>query len=866
MLDVAASAEVLLEREPSTTLCWAARAFGIPEPDAARVIAALAGLHDYGKAIPGFQCKWEQGQKRVEAAGLPFPSDRGSGDHSLASAVLLDEEFRPSGTCGAWLHAAIQAVSMHHGYNKEPRGFHRGGLSGKQAWVQTRRELLSAYLHAVGIQIRPELEEVPLAAVAWLAGLTSTADWIASNPDWFPPGERADALGDHLHAARALGRRALDKIGWPVFQLPVSSAAPVEELLRAMLPDGADAVPRPLQVAGAELLTRVSGPALLLVEAPMGEGKTELALLAHARLQAANGHRGFYFAMPTQATGDAIFRRALRFLSGYAAQSSLDIQLAHGGAAFNEDMQRLRGVWDDDGENGIGSSAWFAQHRRALLSPYGVGTVDQALLGVLHVKHHFVRLWGLANRVVVLDEVHAYDTYTSGLIACLLRWLRALGCSVILMSATLPNRTRRELCAAWGVEQMPEPAYPRIMAASESGVQAATFACRPLAPIHVSGIGEDLDALARRALTCLEEGGCGAVVVNTVDRAQKLYTLLAGQGVMPILFHARFPADERGARAEEVLGTFGAPFSAGERPAKALVIATQVIEQSLDVDFDFMISDLAPIDLLLQRAGRLHRHNRPRPEAHRQARLFVAGLLPEGLPETKQTAWEFIYDPYILLRTWAWLTRETVLHLPGDIDRLVRLVYDDDALPESLNEKTVQQIDTRAYAEHIAEHGQERQAALNAAIDVRNEPQAAYGENPKGHEQDEGGLGILARTRLGEEGIAVVPVHRVAGGWSEQPNGEPFDPDAPVDEARAQRLYRRQLRLSRKPLPAKLGAVRVPRAFAEHPLLAHLKPLLLAEGVAEFGSLRVTLDAVLGIVYKTEAAGMVTGQADDSGK
>src|SRR5690606_14046569 len=126
-----------------------------------------------------------------------------------------------------------------------------------------------------------------------------------------------------------------------------------------------------------------------------------------------------------------------------------------GGAAMNEDMRELRAIHlrglDESRDQSLSASAWFAQRKRPLLSPYGVGTVDQALYAALNVKHHFVRLWGLANRVVVLDEVHAYDTYTSGLIAALLRWLKALNCSVVLMSATLPEARRAELLRAWDI-------------------------------------------------------------------------------------------------------------------------------------------------------------------------------------------------------------------------------------------------------------------------------------------------------------------------------------------------------------------------------------------------------------------------------
>jgi CRISPR-associated endonuclease/helicase Cas3 len=323
-----------------------------------------------------------------------------------------------------------------------------------------------------------------------------------------------------------------------------------------------------------------------------------------------------------------MFDRTLDFLRAFSSGLKLDIQLVHGASIMEERVQYLRGVYDGENDN-INSSAWFSQRRRALISPYGVGTIDQALFCTLNVKHHFVRVWGLANRVVVLDEVHAYDTYTTGLIEMMLRWLKALGCSVVLMSATLPRNVRNNLLQAWDVkpDDAPEMPYPRLLLADKKKqVRVETFQSRPLPPVTLSSISEDKEILATCALKCLEQGGHGAVIVNTVDRAQALYRELRkrlADDTELVLFHARFPANERSELEKVVLRIFGNSPKDRLRPGKALLIATQVAEQSLDIDFDFLITDLAPIDLVLQRLGRLHRHKRVRPAAHRQAHLGV---------------------------------------------------------------------------------------------------------------------------------------------------------------------------------------------------------------------------------------------------
>ncbi len=856
LLDVAAVVESLLAIEPPSTRRWAARAFGLDLAVCPRWIAALAGLHDFGKAVPGFQAKWTEGQEAVKTAGLAFPGKACDMDrHDLATASLLGMALHRLGIAEPhWLQQTVRAVAAHHGYHFLPDEANRGRpLLEPQEWEQARAVILSAFWKMLAPQGRPGAERLSLAAINWLAGLTSAADWIASNPDWFALGERAfDDLDAYYADASERARVALARIGWHPYRCLASEELDTDAALRRIVGrDDLDA--RPLQLSGDRLLSSVSEPALLLVEAPMGEGKTELAFLAHLRLQAANQHRGLYVALPTQATGNALFRRAGTFLDAFR-QGPLDLQLVHGGAALNEDIQRLRGIAEDPQES-LSASAWFAQRRRPLLSPYGVGTVDQALFGVLNVKHHFVRLWGLANRVVVLDEVHAYDAYTNGLMVVLLRWLKAMGCSVVLMSATLPEARRNELLRAWEVDgaSIPDLAYPRLLLASGGQVRGDSFEPRPQAPIQLVPLGETLEAMADAALDLLEGGGCGALIVNTVERAQQLYRHLRerlGESASLLLFHARFPADQRAQREREVLDAFG---TAGERPARALLVATQVAEQSLDIDFDFMLSDLAPVDLLLQRAGRLHRHTRPnlrlgpRPARHQQARLHVAGLGREALPDLKETAWGYVYDPYILLRTWALLRDEAQLQLPGDIDRFVQAVYGDEPLPDDLEMAIQEQIEIERYGEYLARLKKERQEAQNIAIDPRDTLDDAYANKPRGHEEGEG-TGWENKTRLGRESITLIPLEVTVEGWRPSLDEPAFDPAAPLSDALARRLCERQLKVSRTALVKRLKA-EAPVAF-QHPLLRSSYPLLLQAGRYAEAGLSLRLDDELGLVYE----------------
>ncbi|HBO6001170.1 TPA: CRISPR-associated helicase Cas3', partial [Pseudomonas aeruginosa] len=405
----------------------------------------------------------------------------------------------------------------------------------------------------------------------------------------------------------------------------------------------------------------------------------------------------------------------------------------------------------------------------------------------------------------------------------------------------------------WGVNdvELTQTAYPRLLLADGRGVRSKACQARSLPRILLREVTEALPGIAEQALQALSHGGCGVVIVNTVDRAQRLYRLLqaqVGEETRLLLFHARFPEDQRGRLEGQVLDCFG---KEGQRPERALLVATQVAEQSLDIDFDFMFTDLAPVDLLLQRAGRLHRHaHRLRPEAHAEARLYVAGLNPQRFPELKATAWEYVYDPYILGRTWALLSLRDHLRLPEDIDLLVQAVYDEEVqLPAEITERDRHFIEVEAYGKRLGERRTERMMATNVAIAVEDEPQLAYTQRNRGYQEGEEGLGLPNYTRLGDESVSLVPVYRREGGWSLSAGGELFDPAHRVSDDLALALASRQIKTSRKDLVKHLLATEVPRAFVEHPLLRQLRPLELIEGQAVIGRLTVVLDEELGLVF-----------------
>jgi CRISPR-associated endonuclease/helicase Cas3 len=287
---------------------------------------------------------------------------------------------------------------------------------GNAQWTRIREDIYTTLETLFLVTTVPRIGKISGPDFMILAGLTSFADWIGSNRDWFPFGSPEDCKDVQTlwKSRRAMATSALSQIGWERRDPLIPEARTFKEMFARE--------PRPLQAATAAMLTSCNEPAVVLIEAPMGEGKTEAAFLAHADLQRALGHRGLYMALPSQATGNAMFERTLSFLRDNGLGRPLDMQLLHGATLLNDTYQELRleGVDDGDGKGSVRAREWFTHKKRALLSEYGVGTVDQGLLTILPIRHQFVRLWGLANRTVVFDEIHAYDAYTGALLITLI--------------------------------------------------------------------------------------------------------------------------------------------------------------------------------------------------------------------------------------------------------------------------------------------------------------------------------------------------------------------------------------------------------------------------------------------------------------
>ena len=850
MLDVAACADAILAREPESTRRRMTECLGMGWEDARPWLLLIIACHDLGKACPGFQCKW------LDMTGLqPTRSPNTEINHAFASQIALAEFLREMGWPDELAELVADAAGCHHGSRASPITLHdlegdRRAL-GKDDWKQVRQGLVEALLGVFKPIKIPTKQTLTGPDFMLLSGLTSFADWIGSNEDWFTFGstEDCDDLDGWFQKRRVQAEQALDVIGWePRTPLSVEPKS-FEQVFKF--------APRPLQQAVADAVVDLKEPAILLVEAPMGEGKTEAAYFAHLELQRRFGHRGLYVALPTKATSNAMFTRTLKFLRNQGSDRKLDLQLLHGGTLLNDTFQNLRlsGIHDPGTGGEVRAGEWFTSKKRALLSEYGVGTVDQALMPILPVRHNFVRMWGLANRVVVFDEIHAYDAYTGTLLVHLLRWLLALGSSVILLSATLPPSIREALAKAVGGE-LPEQekAYPRLSVFSPGEeVTQKHFEADPARrlTLKLQGIPADLSSIRSALEERLANGGMGLALVNTVQRAQDLYRLFPegeplereGQRIGKrladetevYLFHARFPAERRQKREDHDLETFG---ESGNRSGRKILIATQVAEQSLDLDFDLIVTDLAPIDLVLQRAGRMWRHKqKSRPVS--EPILLVAGLAGDAPPSfEKPLWWGAVYREDILLRTWILLQAKQSLTLPDEIDTLVQAIYEEKVdVPKSLRER----LDNSLVAEDeevIAHRGQANQAIIGFPDDASwNDPArfVLYDEDEPGVHRS-----LIVKTRLGEDSVVAIPLF---------PETE-FSAEALPDFNQAKQWYLQAVSISRQGVVRKLRGLGVPEGWKKSPLLRNCFPLTLDAQGCWTEDAKVRLDDDLGLVYE----------------
>lgn len=672
------------------------------DPEAEKLVRFVALTHDGGKLTPAFQLKSydkklkdldEMLYEKIEKIGfkgakeIPMPSLSDT-KHAMASQVLLE-------SYGVREDVA-SIVGAHHGrplssddkhslqLTSYGENYNQGGSDLSKLWNQGQKEIFQWALEKSGYESLQDIPHITQPAAVILSGLLIAADWISSNEKYFPllriEEEKVADNTERLHK------------GWIAWEKTdrwkVNNEVDIDEIYEERF---GFKNPRTVQKIFTESLDKIDDPGIVIFEAPMGIGKTEAALVAAEQLAYKNKCSGLFFGLPTQATSNGMFPRVNDWLhaalKGKEVKSS--IRLKHGKAELNESFNKIaKGVnVDESQDESVIVNEWFSGRKTAVLDDFVVGTVDQFLMLALKQRHLALRHLGFSKKVVILDEVHSYTCYMSQYLYMAVKWMGAYGIPVIVLSATLPAEKRIDLVKNYmegagykwkkldKAKSLSTNAYPLITYNDSCEIkQEVNFPLKEQSHKNVKIIREDSENIVNLIDGLVSQGGVVGIIVNTVKRAQDLYRQVCevyGEDMVDLL-HSSFIATDRVKKEDQLMEMIG---KGAKRPDKKIIIGTQVIEQSLDIDFDVMITEIAPMDLLIQRIGRLFRHDIKRPIKHQEPVCYVTDF-SEDLEFESGAG--IIYDKYILARTQYFLT--DVLKIPEDISPLVQKVYSEEKI------------------------------------------------------------------------------------------------------------------------------------------------------------------------------------------
>jgi CRISPR-associated endonuclease/helicase Cas3 len=667
-------------------------------------LGVLAALHDIGKFNHGFQAKM-QGD-RTRWAGhvsevVPLITEGGPGIQAPFLTALAWSDL------ASWFldpetgEGFLSAVVSHHGRPAE------GDLGGFRPTLWSSRpdrdplhgiaELVAAtrrWFPEAWNELAPSIPAEPGFMHAF-AGLVQLADWLGSDTDHFTYSKG----GDRWAFAHETAAAAIDGIG-------LDTIAMRSGLLR--LPVFADlfpeCTPRPMQEAVGSLPLPDTSGSVTLIEDETGAGKTEAALLHFARLFQAGLVDGLYFALPTRTAAVQLHRRVSAMIARYVP--SMAVVLAVPGYLRVGDLEGRRlpaftVQWSDQQRD---PARWAAEHpKRYLAAACAVGTIDQVLLSALTVDHSHLRATCLLRHLLVVDEVHASDEYMSGLLRAVLKRHRTAGGHALLLSATLGSAAAASLME-WPVRptlaQASEMAYPLLSSTGQQKrTEVAALGMKP--PVAIDRLASAIDdppRIARLALEAARQGARVLVLRNTVSGCLAVQDALEQQSggqhlwragvdaTVATVHHARFAREDREHLDRSIELAFGRD---AVREGGLVCCATQTVQQSLDLDADLLITDLCPMDILLQRIGRLHRHQRTdRPAGFTEPRCIVllpdqqpADLLtPGGKPRVRHGLGTVYQDLAIIAATWTELDAHPRMRIPADNRSLVEATTHPDAL------------------------------------------------------------------------------------------------------------------------------------------------------------------------------------------
>lgn len=688
------------------------------EEELLKFVRFLGAVHDIGKATPAFQTKKSYIRddelddylvRRLVESGLDGLDsvelgNRRESPHNLAGEALLYNWRVSEEICAIigghhgkpfnfWdVRNQIEDYTSNYFQDDNDRNL-------REKWSDIQKFILDEALNASGYDSLSNLpDKIGQPQAVLFEGLLIMADWLSSSEYigdnlMFPLINIEDSavdvdLDSRYHSAIMNWNRD-DMVQF----MHVSNVESNYEKRWGFKP-------RNVQHIMSDAIGRLIDPGIIVIEAPMGIGKTEIALTAAEQLGYSSGRDGLYIGLPTQATTNAMFDRVNEWLENIAEEENehVSIKLMHGKSMFNQTYSNLphaENIVDEDDDSGtVTVNSWFSG-KKSILTKFTVGTIDNLLLMGLKQKHLFLRHFGFSGKVVVIDEAHAYDAYMNSYLYKAIEWLGAYHVPVVVLSATLPKDKRIKLFGSylrgkfgkWKDKVIfpdnweSEEAYPLLSYLDGTHVgQVTDFGNADAVQkksVHIHRLDVSDEEIIENVLEMTRDGGIAGIIVNTVKRAQKLAELVPGDVKLMVL-HSAFLAPDRAKKEKKLQDTIG---KHGNRPQRMIVIGTQVLEQSLDIDFDVLYTDIAPMDLILQRIGRLHRHDIRRPEKLAEPQTYVMGMSEFG---DYGDANEGIYGRYLLMKTDYYLKDR--INIPEDISPLVQKIYreDDDFCNEGL--------------------------------------------------------------------------------------------------------------------------------------------------------------------------------------
>lgn len=607
----------------------------------------LAAMHDIGKCTPSFLSKIYNAVGWDLPWGKTIPED--SGGHARNSETILYYLFGKD---------FARLAGEHHGGSSwnGPDTLTKEELGGDE-WEKIRESLIQKITTDLALPTC-DLKHIASDKAPLILGVTILADWLSSGME----------LPDSAICSREDIAKVIKRAG--IQPATCQSGASFEKLFGFS--------PNFLQ---QNCLTNIIPGGIYVIESEMGSGKTEAALGIAYQLLSQKKANGIYFAMPTRLTSEKIYDRLNLFLQKTLSAKEIKPLLIHGEAWLDNFLPQPPNADGAEPQRHTPGS-WFQTKKRALLAQFGAGTIDQALMAVVNCRHRDLRAFALAGKVVIFDEVHSYDCYTQTLLTTLIKKLRHWGATVVILSATLTHDARNRLLGTNQPQTTADYPYPSLSIASPGQEKIRTIPIKANSSIEIklSSTSNELDAIR----SALERAAMGEEVLwieNTVGKAQQLFQVLAGEArnIEIGLIHSRFPVIERRNRENkwvDLLGKGGVESRCGKG---RILIATQILEQSVDVDADYLITRLAPCDMLFQRLGRLWRH--PTLNRHRPACAYPHMLLlyPEEVctPEKNESLKSALlpYEPYFVMRTMeVWKTLSSI-SLPTDIRPTLEKVY-----------------------------------------------------------------------------------------------------------------------------------------------------------------------------------------------